>query len=265
MTDAEAITRLQIGQWASRQLADYDARDPGTIFGEDVLLNITEAYQLQSAVAQLRQKRGEQIVGYKVGCTSPAIRQQLGIDHCVSGRLFSSEQHQSGAELSRADFANLAIEGELAVELAREPDENVDDLSGNTIPDCVAKIIPVIELHHLVMRGKQASAAELIANNAIHAGVVAGQSVKPEEFDEQTAMEIYVDDQLIDQYRGPLLCQTIGTSLKWLAKLVRERGELLKAGEIILTGAIPSLIPINQACSIRVEAPPFGRVEATVI
>ena len=112
-----ASVASQISRWASRQLADYDARQPGTMFAEGVVLDVGQGYELQAAVAQLRCDRGERIIGYKVGCTSSVIRAQLGIDHCVTGRLFDSEQHSSGGVLSRKGFANLAIEGELAVEL----------------------------------------------------------------------------------------------------------------------------------------------------
>ena len=59
--------------------------------------------------------------------------------------------------------------------------------------------------------------------------------------------------------------QTIRSSLKWLTAVVRERGDRLRAGQIILTGSIPNLIPINGDCGIRVEASPFGNVEVKFI
>lgn len=123
---------LQIGQWASRQLADYDTHNPGTVFADGVVLSVSEAYELQAAVAELRLRRGERIIGYKVGCTSPKIRAQLRIDHCVTGRLYESERHASGSVLQRSNYANLAIEGELAVELSREPTQ--DDVSDLAFP-----------------------------------------------------------------------------------------------------------------------------------
>ena len=149
------------------------------MFAEGVVLDVAQGYELQSAVAQLRCGRGERVIGYKVGCTSPTIRAQLGIDHCVTGRLYDSEQHSSGAVLSRERFANLAIEGELAVELSHEPNEKdfCESRPEVEIPACVARVFPVIELHNHVMRGEQPSAGELIANNAIHAGFVAGEPV----------------------------------------------------------------------------------------
>jgi 2-keto-4-pentenoate hydratase len=232
------------------------------------MLDVARGYELQSAVAQLRCDRGERIVGYKVGCTSPKIRAQLGIDHCVIGRLYDSEQHSSGAVLSRNGFANLAIEGELAVELSHEPKEEA--FSGFEIPACVARVFPVIELHNHVMRGEQPSAGELIANNAIHAGFIVGDGISPndvcdERSIESSALSIFADDRLLDECAGTALIQTINSSLKWLTEVVRDRGERLGAGQIVLTGSIPSLVPIVEDCSIRVDAPPFGGVEVKFI
>lgn len=258
MNQTEKVTAL-FEQWASRQLADYDARQPGMMFAEGILLNVAEGYELQSAVTELRQLRGERIIGYKVGCTSPKIRAQLGIDHCITGRLFDSEQHMSDAVLSRKAYANLAIEGELAIELSREP--MPDDFSEMKIPACVARVFPVIELHNLVMRGVQPSAGELIAHNALHAGVVAAPGISPEKALSKPSLAIFSNDRLLEECRGSLLVQTIQTSLKWLMEMVRTRGDRLSTGQIILTGSIPSLIPIKEDCHIHVEAPPFGRIE----
>ena len=263
MKRVKVSSTSSIQRWASRQLADYDACHPGTIFAEGIVVDVAQGYELQSAVAQLRLDRGERIIGYKVGCTSPKIRAQLGIGHCVTGLLFDSEYHSSGAMLSRKRFANLAIEGELAVRLSREPTE--DDFSGDDIPACVARIIPVIELHNQVMRGAEPSAGELIANNAIHAGFVAGPGVSPQEIGDEPSLSISADDRLLERCAGSTLIQTIRSSLKWLNDMVRHRGDRLHAGQIILTGSIPALIPIVEDCCVRVYAPPFGSVEVKFV
>lgn len=262
MNQTEKATAL-FEQWASRQLADYDARQPGMMFAEGIVLNVAEGYELQSAVTELRQLRGERIIGYKVGCTSPKIRAQLGINHCISGRLYDSEQHKSGAVLSRKAYANLAIEGELAIELSCEP--MPADFSEMNIPACVARVFPVVELHNLVMRGVQPLAGELIAHNALHAGFVRGTGVTHEEAPGEPSLAIFANDRLLEECKGPSLIQTIHSSLKWLMEMVRARGDRLSAGQIILTGSIPSLIPIDENCRIRVDAPPFGRVEVEFI
>ena len=67
-----------ISQLAARQLRDYDDRTPGTIFAEGLSFNEEQAYAVQSEVCRLREQRGETVAGYKIGCTSPIIQQQLG-------------------------------------------------------------------------------------------------------------------------------------------------------------------------------------------
>ncbi|MGY8769060.1 MAG: 2-keto-4-pentenoate hydratase [Pirellulales bacterium] len=262
MNSSELVSS-QIDQWAVRQLGDYDAHNPGTIFDEEIVLNVEQGYQLQAAVTQLRCDRGENVIGYKVGCTSPAIRAQLGIDHCVTGRLFDTEKHTSGTTLSRSQFANLAIEGELAVELLHEPTE--DGFREEGLPECAARVFPVIELHHHVLRGENPSPGELIANNAIHAGFVLGKGMDREEISGNHRLSIYSDNSLLEQCEGLALIQTIHSSLKWLMEVVKDRGEHLEAGQIILTGSIPSLIPIKTNCCIKVDAGPLGQVEAQFI
>lgn len=262
MAAANPSFTAQIEQWAKRQLADYDAHQPGSLFAEGVLLNEAEGYALQSAVAELRYCRGERVIGYKVGCTSTKIREQLKIDHCITGRLYDTEQYASDAVLSRRNFANLAIEGELAVELSREPIP--DDFSSDDLPPCIARVFPVIELHNLVIRGQRPTAGELIAHNAIHAGVVAGPGISPENAIGEPSLSIFTDNQLLDSCKGPALIQTISSSLKWLTEIVQKRGDHLCKGQMILTGSIPNLFPIDEDCNIRVDAPPFGRVEVNI-
>jgi len=254
----------RIDKWAARQLADYDACQPGTMFAEGVVLEVDDAYELQAAVAKLRVGRGEQVIGYKVGCTSPRIRSQLGIDHCVTGRLYDSESHPSGAKLPRSKFANLATEGELAVRLSRAP--RLDDFSEGDIPACVEHVFPVIELHNHLLRGEQPSAGELIANNAIHAGFVAGGGVSAKiPRNGLSFLSIFADDRRVEKCAGSALFMTMHASLKWLMEMMDERGEQLGAGQIVLTGSIPSLIPIHGNCRIRVDTTQFGSVEADFI
>jgi 2-keto-4-pentenoate hydratase len=257
----------QVGALAARQLDDHDSHHPGMLFAEGLVLDVQQGYELQNAVAELRYQRGEQLIGYKVGCTSSAIQEQLKITHRVRGLLFDTEQHESGVALSRQSFANLAIEGELAVELSREPRE--EDFTSHLLPGCISRIFPVIELHHHVMRGQQASAGELIANNAIHAGFISGgcglsSNCFSESMFDEARLVIFQDNQLLGQCDGRLLLETMRSSLKWLWLELLQSDDRLRAGQIILTGSVPNLFPVIGACCLRVESAPFGEVAAEV-
>lgn len=253
----------QYTRWAQQQLLDYENCCPGSLFAEGLSLTVEEGYRLQRAVTQLRIDRGDRIVGYKVGCTSPTIRAQLGIKHCVTGRLYKSEQHVSGACLKRGNYSNLAIEGELAVILGRTPEPS--DFTQPGIPACVSYIMPVIELHNHVMHGTPASAGELIANNAIHAGFITGDITERPEGHGKPELTILIDGTVVGSCEGQKLFETIQSSLQWLQATLEKTGEHLQESQIILTGSIPSLIPINQRCTVKIDAPPFGETTATFV
>ena len=258
---------VEVGALAARQLEDYDAHQPGMLFAEGCVLDVLQGYELQHAVAKLRFQRGERLIGYKVGCTSSAIQEQLKIAHRVRGFLFDTEQYESGVALSRQSFDNLAIEGELAIELSREPRD--EDFADHLLPPCISRIFPVIELHNHVMRGQQALAGELIANNAIHAGFISGKGgLTPSHFSETmfdgARLEIFLNNQLLGRCEGQLLLETVCSSLKWLWHELLQSGEQLHAGQIVLTGSVPNLFPVVDECYIRVESVPFGDVSAEV-
>ena len=267
MNKSTGSQMAQVGALASRQLDDYDSHHPGMLFAEGLVLDVQQGYELQNAVAELRYQRGERLIGYKVGCTSSAIQEQLKISHRVRGLLFDTEQYESGVALSLQSFANLAIEGELAVELSREPRE--EDFTSHLLPGCISRIFPVIELHHHVMRGQQASAGELIANNAIHAGFISGgcglsSNCFSESMFDEARLVIFQDNQLLGQCDGRLLLETMRSSLKWLWLELLQSDDRLRAGQVILTGSVPNLFPVTGACCLRLESMPFGEVAAEV-
>ena len=253
---------LDIRQLAARQLRDYDARTPGTVFAEQLSLGEVQAYAIQSEVCRLRELRGELIVGYKVGCTSPGIRQQLGIDHPVFGRLFDSERWPSGIYLPPRRFAGLAIEGELAVRLAS--DLRAVDVTGAEVSGAIESVFPVIELHNFVFRRGEPSVEELIANNAVHTGFVYGTVPSPTLEAGPSTLRIEIDDVVVAAVPGTELTPTVVDSLSWLAKELGRLGLGLKAGQTILCGSIANLIPISRGCRITVTTDWFGSVECTI-
>lgn len=150
---------VTVEELAARQLSDYRALSPGTYFGERrEPLTLDEAYQVQTAVRRLRVEEGDGVAGYKVGCTSLEIERRFGLHGPIHGVLFENEIRRSGARLDAASFANLAVEGEMAVRLGAR--------------GAIEAAFPIIELHNLVFRSEPKTLSELIVNNGLNTGVV---------------------------------------------------------------------------------------------
>ncbi|MXY68928.1 MAG: hypothetical protein F4Y47_10275 [Acidobacteriia bacterium] len=258
MTTHSIMTNSEIKALARRQLHDYDARKPGMAFAEPAFhLALDDAYRVQIETAQMRVLRGEAVVGYKIGCVSAAVRRQLGTKHAVFGHLFASEIRASPAELSADEFCCLAIEGELALILDADIDDVEEFREGPA--RFVREIFPVIELHHYIFRGPSPSAAEIVANNALQAGIVVPAARATAGTADLLEVKVAISDRVGEEAAvGPL------ETVHELASRLAVFGIKPRAGEILLTGSPLPLYPVARDDGIQVQCPGVAAVTATV-
>jgi 2-keto-4-pentenoate hydratase len=267
MRQTVASMAADLSELAASQLADYDARRPGMIFAAPGLeLTIAEAYEVQRRMAALRQRRGEAVAGYKVGCRSEAVQRQLGLSEPVFGRVFESEVYRSGVSLDATRFDGLAIEGEFAFRMAIDlPDPAALLTHPKT---AIASAFAVIELHNYVHRAPPVQRAqELIVNNAMQAGVV----VPPDEGKLRDPEGVF--DGVISVIRnGGLLGAAAGRtlpggpleSLIWLVHRLKEIGVTPSAGQIVLSGSPLPLYRVFPGDHIEVKCSCSADVVLTI-
>ncbi len=201
---------------------------------------INGSYVIQTEISQLRERRGDKQIGYKVGCNSETIQRELGIHHPIFGRLYASECWKSDTTFPLSQFEGLAIEGELAVRLSRSIVELHDQMFD---PDEVIQaIFPVIELHHFAF-DEPPTASDLIARNAIHAGFVCGKETHGNiHFPEQISIKI--NEVEVARVLGSVISQTVTNSLLWLAKALQKQRLQVASNQIILCGSVAPLFPL---------------------
>jgi 2-keto-4-pentenoate hydratase len=245
-----------------RMLADYDARTPGRLFREPLDLTTDQAYTLQTDITRLREQRGEKVIGYKVGCTSPAVQQQLGIGEPIFARVFDTGCLPCGAELSYRCYANLAVEGELAVRLGRAvsaPLAGVDECRA-----AIASGFPVIELHHYVLHSPRPSLAELIAGGGMHAGFVLAEEEPAAGLADLESLSVWIDDQRVGVAAGADVTGLAIRSVRWLADRLAERGLALARGQVVLTGSLLPLYTVRPGSKVVAAVAPFARSSAVI-
>jgi len=254
---------LDLDTLATRMLRDYDRHTPGTPFADGLDLSIDEAYRLQSRIAKWRQARGEQVVGYKIGCVAPVNQARHGLSHPVWGRLWSSEQHPSGTTLSQGDFANVAVEAELGVTLGRDIEHDVPGPTG--VVAAIADVVVAVELHNLVLRGGDPTGPELIANNAIHAGVVLSPGIESPPAGTAVDLKLEFDGVSIDAWSDRRWPDDVLSALPWLARELARHGHRLEAGQLVLVGAWGPPRPLQEPVQVTACSETLGLAEATFI
>ena len=95
------LTENELESYAQKILNDYDLKNPSILFKNNINISVVDAYKIQSIVTNLRTKRGEKVVGYKIGSISKQTQKKYGFSHPAWGRLWESELHTNGVELNK--------------------------------------------------------------------------------------------------------------------------------------------------------------------
>ncbi|MCY3859795.1 MAG: hypothetical protein OXG25_12885 [Gammaproteobacteria bacterium] len=217
-----------------------------------VHVSLEEAYFVQNELTKLRLERGDTQIGYKVGCTSRRIQAQMGIHEPIYGRLFEQDRRISPQSIRRGDFDGLAIEGELAVELDRDPSDLPTSRVG--MEQCISRVIPVIELHHFGNPIDALNASVLVANNAIHAGFVQSQLDGTTFGTKSETLTIRFDNTEVALVPSEELIGTLLNSLSWLREklLTEEKSPRLRPPVIVLCGSVAPLFRIAKPTLVDV-------------
>jgi 2-keto-4-pentenoate hydratase len=247
--------------FANKILEDYDFKNPGVIFKEKKIITNEDALLIQSNVARLREKRGEKVIGYKIGCVSKDTQKKMGFNQPACGYLWKSELYASGVELNKKDYTNPAMEAEFGVILNR--DIKPDLASFDYILQSIEGIYPLIEIHNLVFYGNEPYGAELLTNNAIHAGVILGSETKLPSDKTKTDLKLIYDQEVIDTWTNKIWPNDMLSEIEWLIKEQAKKNNYLKKGDLILTGAYGFPVPINDKKLVEVTSSAFGDVMAT--
>ena len=247
--------------FANKILEDYDFKNPGVIFKEKKIITNEDALLIQSNVARLREKRGEKVIGYKIGCVSKDTQKKMGFNQPACGYLWKSELYASGVELNKKDYTNPAMEAEFGVILNR--DIKPDLASFDYILQSIEGIYPLIEIHNLVFYGNEPYGAELLTNNAIHAGVILGSETKLPSDKTKTDLKLIYDQEVIDTWTNKIWPNDMLSEMEWLVKEQAKKNNYLKKGDLILTGAYGFPVPINDKKLVEVTSSAFGDVTAS--
>ena len=247
--------------FANKTLENYDSKNPSIIFKDNIKITNEDALIIQSNVAKLREKRGEEVIGYKIGCVSKDTQKKMGFTQPACGYLWKSELYASGVELNKKDYTNPAMEAEFGVILNR--DIKPDLASFDYILQSIEGIYPLIEIHNLVFYGNEPYGAELLTNNAIHAGVILGSETKLPSDKTKTDLKLIYDQEVIDSWTNKIWPNDMLSEIEWLVKEQAKKNNYLKKGDLILTGAYGFPVPINDKKLVEVTSSAFGNVTAT--
>lgn len=250
----EAVARLETASATGMPCAPV--RD---LIGEtDVAL----AYAIQQRLTENRRAGGARVVGRKIGLTSPAVQAQLGVDRPDFGVLFDDMDVTALPEVPSQRLLQPKAEAEVAFVLGADLD--ADDLDIDAVRAAVDHAVAALEIVDSRVRGWDIRITDTVADNASSGLYVLGDKkvtltdVEPVD----VTMRLYADDVLVSEGNGAACLGDPLNALLWLARTAREYGEPLRAGQVVLSGALGPMVPAPAGVTIRAEISELGTVTA---
>ncbi len=228
-------------------------------------LAIGDAYSIQRQLIGHLLADGNRIVGRKIGITSQAVMTMLGVDQPDFGCLLDGMLYGDGQAIPAAGLIQPKAEGEIAFLLKH-------DLCGPgiTATDVLAAtegVMPSIEIVDSRIRDWKIFIVDTVADNAsCGVFVLGGQLVDPRTVDLGTCgMVLEKNGEIAVTGAGAAALGTPVNAVVWLANTLGEHGEALKAGQIVLSGALGAMVPVKAGDSLRVRIGGIGACSTVLI
>jgi len=216
------------------------------------------------AVQQLNVRRGvdagRRVVGRKIGLTSPSVQRQLGVDQPDFGALFADMAVPDGGEVSVGRLLQPKVEAEVALVLGRDLPEREC-----TVVDVLRAVdfaLPALEIVDSRVRNWDISLVDTVADNASCGLYVLGATPVPlTAVDLRTVtMTMSRGGETISEGTGADCLGSPLTAAVWLASALAERGDPLRAGDLVLTGALGPMTPAAPGDAFEAHISGLGSV-----
>lgn len=226
--------------------------------------DIALAYEVQTLVTERRLAAGARLVGRKIGLTSEAVQKQIGVDRPDFGVLFDDMSYGDGETIPFARLLQPKAEAEVAFLLGADIAELDGDDDLQTVRDAVALAFPAIEIVDSRIADWRIGITDTVADNASSGVFVVGSRGFPLDEVEpaDVVMTMRRGDEVVSNGDGRACLGDPLNALRWLAATAIEFGSPLRAGDLVLSGALGPMVTVRAGDVFTAEITPLGTVTA---
>ena len=246
----------QLGDELYQALVKREVLAPLTERHPDI--TIEDAYRIQQRMIARRLEAGERIVGKKIGVTSKAVMNMLGVYQPDFGMLTDGMLYNEGEAIPADTLIQPKAEGEIAFVLKK-------DLKGPgvTAADVLAATEGVMTCFEIVdsrIRDWKIKIQDTVADNAsCGVFVLSSALIDPRDVDLITCgMVLEKNGEVVVTGAGAATMNSPVNAVVWLANTLGRLGIGLKAGEIILSGALGAMVPVKAGDNLRLTIGGIG-------
>ncbi|WP_445188738.1 2-keto-4-pentenoate hydratase [Pseudonocardia sp. Cha107L01] len=269
MTDRTASTAVSrsVVALAAERLITAARTVTATAPVRDVLgaTDIALAYDVQKLLTAARLAGGARIVGRKVGLTSPAVQAQLGVDQPDFGVLFDDMLVPDGGAVDIAALIAPKVEAEVAFVLKADLNGDPESIDAATAAAAVDYAVAALEIVDSRVAGWDITITDTVADNASSARYVLGPTrVTLAEFAPvDVTMTLDKNGVRASSGTGAACLGDPLNALAWLARAASEYGSPLRAGDVVLSGALGPMVTAEPGSHLAADISTLGRVSVT--
>lgn len=226
-------------------------------------ITIEDAYAIQQVMIEQRLNAGETIIGKKIGVTSKAVQQLIGVNQPDFGQLTSGMLFEEGQPVPLDCLIQPRAEAEVAFVL--KEDLNGPNITAIDVIRATDYVVPCFEIVDSRIKDWKIGIQDTVADNASCGVFVLGkQKKKLTELDLNLAgMLLYQNGELVQNTCGAAVQGGPVNAVVWLANTLGRLGLPFKKGEIILSGSQSSLVPAVPGETLKCVVGGLGSCEIT--
>lgn len=225
-------------------------------------MTLEDGYAVQQGIVRRMLDDGDRIVGYKLGLTSRPMQEMLGIDSPDLAPVLASHVHQDAFAIDTSKFIQPKMEAEIAFFLG-------SDLSG---PDCTpaqvlaatSGVCAALEIVDSRVADWKIKLADTVSDMASCGAIVlSGRVVPLTDFDVRLVGMVFTrNGEVVSTGAGAAALGNPAAAIAWLVNTLHPLGESLRAGQVVMTGALHAAVAASPGDVFRADFDRLGPVTA---
>jgi 2-oxo-3-hexenedioate decarboxylase len=230
-------------------------------------LDLDDAYDVQRAGIDLRRRRGERVAGAKLGFTSRAKAEQMGVSDVIIGAVTDAMEITDGGAFDVTGGVHPRVEPEVAFRIgaAVDPTDPAADLTA-----AVSDVAPALEVIDSRYRDFRFSLTDVVADNTSASAFVVGPwtpmaEVRAAGGIAKRTVELAVDGEVRETGSTAAILDDPMAALPAIQRMAAHYGHELPAGAVLLAGAATAALPLAAGTTVTATVAGLGAVTVRVV